>query len=34
LGVRFEEYWERPLSEVKAELGLTAQPARLTVTAV
>ncbi len=22
LGVRFEEYWERPLSEVKAELGL------------
>lgn len=23
LGIRFEEYWERPLSEVKAELGLT-----------
>ncbi|MBD0345860.1 MAG: hypothetical protein ICV63_13755 [Coleofasciculus sp. Co-bin14] len=34
LGIRFEEYWERPLSEVKAELGLTTEPARLTATAV
>lgn len=34
LGVRFEEYWERPLSEVKAEFGLTTEPARLTATAV
>lgn len=34
LGVRFEEYWERPLSEVKASLGLTAEPTRLTVTAI
>ncbi len=34
LGVRFEEYWERPLNEVKAELGLTTEPARLTATAV
>jgi ubiquinone biosynthesis protein Coq4 len=34
LGVRFEEYWERPLSEVKTELGLTTEPARLTATAV
>lgn len=25
LGVRFEEYWEQPLSKVKAELGLTAE---------
>ncbi|HEY9632237.1 MAG TPA: Coq4 family protein [Coleofasciculaceae cyanobacterium] len=33
LGVRFEEYWERPLNEVKAELGLMA-PARLTTTAI
>jgi ubiquinone biosynthesis protein Coq4 len=34
LGVRFEEYWERPLSEVRSELGLTTEPARLTATAV
>ncbi len=34
LGVRFEEYWERPLSEVRAELGLTTDPVRLTTTAV
>jgi len=34
LGVRFEEYWERPLSEVRAELGLTTEPVRLTTTAV
>ncbi|HEY9612110.1 MAG TPA: Coq4 family protein [Allocoleopsis sp.] len=34
LGARFEEYWEHPLSEVKAELGLMTEPARLTVTAV
>jgi ubiquinone biosynthesis protein Coq4 len=26
LGIRFEEYWERPLSEVKAELGLPTEP--------
>lgn len=32
LGVRFEEYWDRPLNEVKAELGLTTEPARLTTT--
>ena len=29
LGVRFEEYWERPLNEVKTELRLTTEPARL-----
>jgi ubiquinone biosynthesis protein Coq4 len=34
LGIRFEEYWKRPLSEVKAELGLTTEPTRLTATAV
>jgi ubiquinone biosynthesis protein COQ4 len=34
LGVRFEEYWERPLSEVKAELGLRTEPIRLTSSAV
>lgn len=34
LGVRFEEYWELPLSEVRAELGLTTEPVRLTATAV
>ena len=34
LGVRFEEYWERPLSEVRAELGLTTEPVSLTTTAV
>ncbi|MCA1992972.1 MAG: hypothetical protein LDL41_13185 [Coleofasciculus sp. S288] len=31
LGVRFEEYWERPISEVKAEFGLTAKPLELRV---
>lgn len=34
LGIRFEEYWERPLSEVKAELGLTVEPIELTSSAV
>ncbi|HEY9667710.1 MAG TPA: Coq4 family protein [Coleofasciculaceae cyanobacterium] len=34
LGVRFEEYWERPLSEVKAELGLKTEPIRLSTRAV
>jgi ubiquinone biosynthesis protein Coq4 len=34
LGARFEEYWERPLSEVKAEFGLTTEPVMLTATAV
>jgi ubiquinone biosynthesis protein Coq4 len=34
LGIRFEEYWERPLSEVKAELGLTTQPAKLSTLSV
>lgn len=32
LGVRFEEYWDRPLNEVKTELRLTTEPARLTAT--
>ncbi len=27
LGVRFEEWWERPLAEVRVELGLPASPA-------
>lgn len=34
LGIRFEEYWDRPLNEVKAELRLTTEPARLTTIAV
>jgi ubiquinone biosynthesis protein Coq4 len=34
LGIRFEEYWEGPLSEVKAELGLTTQPAKLSTLSV
>ncbi len=34
LGVRFEEYWERPLSEVKAELGLTTELVGLSTAAV
>lgn len=34
LGIRFEEYWERPLSEVKAELGLSREPIQLTSSAV
>ncbi len=34
LGIRFEEYWDRPLNEVKAELRLTTEPARFTTTAV
>lgn len=34
LGVRFEEYWEEQRSEVRAELGLTAEPVRLHSTAV
>ncbi len=30
LGIRFEEWWERSLSEVKAELGLTTEPTEST----
>lgn len=29
LGIRFEEYWERPLSQVRAELGLATKPSSL-----
>jgi ubiquinone biosynthesis protein Coq4 len=34
LGVSFEEYWDRPLNELKAEFGLTTEPIQLTPTAV
>lgn len=34
LGIRFEEYWDRPLNEIKSELRLTIEPASLTTTAV
>ena len=34
LGVRFEEYWERPLSDVRAELRLTTEPIQLTSSTV
>jgi ubiquinone biosynthesis protein COQ4 len=34
LGVRFEEYWERPLSEVKAEFGLTTELVKLSTLTV
>jgi ubiquinone biosynthesis protein COQ4 len=34
LGIRFEEYWEQPLSEVRAELGLKTELVQLTSSAV
>jgi len=34
LGIRFEEYWEQPVSEVRAELGLETELVRLTPSTV
>jgi ubiquinone biosynthesis protein COQ4 len=34
LGIRFEEYWKQPLSEVRAELGLKTELVRLTSSTV